>query len=359
HKQIRRASQAFASWGGARDSIMGPAPRWVAAIREIAMPACLIRIVAVVLACVAINAPAQEPAGFPQRSTTLVVPFPPGGSMDALARIVGTHLATAWGKPVIVENRAGAGGLIGARHVKEAAPDGYTLLVTNSALVQGAVSTVAGTPPYDPIRDFSPVMHMTLAPVVFCINPRLPANTLAEYVALVKREPGKHSFGSGGVNQTLHLLGAVFNEAAGLDMAHVAFKGDAALVGDIVAGHVSSGFATIATAGPLIEAGKLRPLAVAGPRSPLLPGVPGFEEVGYPQLGVVGWFGMFAPAGTPRAVVDKIARQTGEILKSPDVSKRLTDMALTPTAIGPDEFGRIVARDLGYWDGVMKKVGEK
>jgi len=323
------------------------------------MHACLIRIFAAALAWGAITGAAQGQTDFPQRNVTLVVPFPPGGSMDALARIVGTRLAAAWGKSVIVENRAGAGGLIGARHVKEAPADGYTLLVTNSALVQGAVSTVAGAPPYDPVRDFAPVMHMTLAPVVFCIDPRLPAGTLAEYVALVKREPGKHSFGSGGVNQTLHLLGAVFNEAAGLDMAHVAFKGDAALVGDIVAGHVSSGFATIATAGPLIAAGKLRPLAVAGPRSPLLPQVPGFEELGYSQLGVVGWFGMFAPAGTPRAVVDKIARQTAGILKTPEVAKRLTEMSLTPTAIGPDEFGRIVARDIGYWDAVIKKVGER
>ncbi len=322
-------------------------------------PAALVPLACALLAGSTLPAPAVAQTDFPERSVTLVVPFPPGGSMDALARVAGAKLASAWGKPVIVENRAGAGGLIGAQRVKDAPPDGHTLLITNSALVQGAVSTVAIKPPYDPVRDFAPVMHMTLAPVVFSINPKLAAKTLPEFIALVKREPGKHSFGSGGVNQTLHLLGAIFNDAAGLDMAHIAFKGDAELVGDIVGGHVSSGFATIATAGPQIAAGKMRALAVAGPRSPLLPNVPSFAELGFPQLGVVGWFGMFAPAGTPKSLVNKIAADTAAVLKMPDVAARLTDMSLTPTGLGPEEFGRIVQHDLGYWDGVMKKVGEK
>ncbi|MGE4240571.1 Bug family tripartite tricarboxylate transporter substrate binding protein [Ramlibacter sp.] len=296
---------------------------------------------------------------YPDRPVTIVVPFPPGGSMDALARIAGQKLSATWGKPVVVDNRAGAGGMIGAQRVKGSPADGYTLLLTNSALIQNVVGAGAANAPYDPIKDFQPVMHMTLAPVVYAINPKLPAKTLQEFVALVKREPKKHSFGSGGVNQTLHLMGAVFNESAGLDMAHVAFKGDAALANDIIAGHISSGFVTIATAGPQIAAGNLRPLAVAGPRSPLLPDVPSFRELGFTQLDVVGWFGMFAPAGTPRAVVDKLAADIGAVLKQPDVATKLKEMALTPTGLEPAEFGRIVQRDLGYWDTVVKKVGEK
>ncbi|QJW85528.1 tripartite tricarboxylate transporter substrate binding protein [Ramlibacter terrae] len=169
----------------------------------------------------------------------------------------------------------------------------------------------------------------------------------------------KHSFGSGGANQTLHLFGAVFNDAAGLDMAHVPFKGDAQISTDIIGGHVSGGFVTVATAKPHIEAGTMRAPAVAGPRSPLLPGVPSFRELGYTQLDVVGWFGMFGPANMPKPVLDKIAADVAVVLKTPDVEQKLKDMSLTPTAPGPAEFGRIVKRDLGYWDAVMKKVGEK
>ncbi|MCC6210093.1 MAG: tripartite tricarboxylate transporter substrate binding protein [Burkholderiales bacterium] len=298
-------------------------------------------------------------ADFPQRPVTLVVPFAPGGSMDALARVTAAKLSPMWGKPVIVENRPGAGGLVGAQRVKSAAPDGYTLLITNSALIQTVVPSLAPTPPYNPLTDFMPVAHMTLAPVVYSINPKLPARTLQEYIALVKKEPNKYSFGSGGPNQTLHLLGAVLNNAAGISMVHVPFKGDAPLVGDIVAGHISGGFATIATAKPQIEAGAMRALAVAGPRSPLLPDVPSFRELGFTQLDVVGWFAMFGPGGMPKPLIDKIYADVFAVLKMPDVESRLKDMSLTPTGIAPTEFARIIQRDFGYWDEVVKKVGEK
>ena len=296
---------------------------------------------------------------FPGRAVTIVVPFPPGGSMDALGRISAEKLSAMWGQPVLVDNRAGAGGLVGAQRVKSAAPDGYTLLLTNSALIQNVVGAAAANPPYDPVKDFEPVMHMTQAPVVFIVNPKLAARNLQEFIALVKREPKKHSFGSGGVNQTLHLLGATFNDAAGLDMAHVPQKGDGPLLNDIVAGHVSGGFVTIATAGPHIASGTVRALGVVGPRSALLPDVPSFKEMGFAQLDVVGWFGMFAPAGTPRPVIDKISADIATLLKMPDVAAKLRGMSLTPTGAGPAEFAGIVKRDLGYWDTVVRKVGEK
>ena len=171
----------------------------------------LSRLLALVFAASAlVGTAAAQTAPFPQRAVTIVVPFPPGGSMDALGRIVGSKLQTAWDQPVLVDNRAGAGGMIGAQRVKGSAPDGHTLLLTNSALIQNVVGGGAAGAPYDPIADFVPIMHMTLAPVVFCVNPKLPVKTLAEFVELVKREKGRHSYVSGGVNQTLHLLGAVF-----------------------------------------------------------------------------------------------------------------------------------------------------
>lgn len=296
---------------------------------------------------------------FPSRPVTIVVPFPAGGSLDALARISAEKLSTMWGQPVLVDNRSGAGGLVGAQRVKTAAPDGYTLLFTNSALVQNVVGAAAVHASYDPIKDFKPVIQMTDAVAVFIVNPKLPARNLQEFVALVKSEPRKHSYGSAGVNQTLHLLGAIFNEAAGLDMVHVPQKGDGPLLNDIVGGQVSGGFATIAAAAPHIAAGTVRVLGVAGPRSPLLPDVPSFKEMGFPQLDVVGWFGMFAPAGTPKPVLDRLAVDISKLLKMPDVGARLRAMSLTPTDLPSAEFGAVVKRDLTYWDTVVRKVGEK
>jgi tripartite-type tricarboxylate transporter receptor subunit TctC len=264
-----------------------------------------------------------------------------------------------WGQPVLIDNRAGAGGLGGAQRVKNAPADGYTLLLTNLALVQNVVGAAAANAPYDPINDFKPVIQMTNAVAVFVVSPKLRVKNLQEFIALVKREPKMHAYGSAGVNQTLHLLGATFNEAAGLDMVHVPSKGDGPLLTDIVGGHVSGGFVTIAAAAPQIAAGNLRPLGVAGPRSPLLPDVPSFKEMGYPQVSAVGWFGLFAPAGTSNAVVDKIAADVGTLLKAPDVKAKLRTMSLTPTGLPSGEFGAAVKEDLDYWGAVMRNVGQK
>jgi tripartite-type tricarboxylate transporter receptor subunit TctC len=317
----------------------------------------LARLCALVMAAASATVTLAQP--FPARAVTIVVPFPAGGAMDALGRLSAERLSAMWGQPVLVENRAGAGGLLGAQRVKGAAPDGYTLLLTNSALIQNVVGEAATNPPYDPVKDFDPVLHMTHAPVVFVINPRLPARTVQEFVALVKREPRKHAYGSGGAKQTLHLLGATFNEAAGLDMAHVPQKGDGPLINDIIGGHVSGGFVTIATAGSHIVAGTVRALGVVGPRSPLLPDVPTFREMGYTQLDVVGWFGLFAPAGTPKAIADRIAADAGNVLRMPEVSARLRGLALTPTGLGSAEFAATIRRDMVYWDTVVRKVGER
>jgi tripartite-type tricarboxylate transporter receptor subunit TctC len=200
---------------------------------------------------------------------------------------------------------------------------------------------------------------MTDAVAVFVVNPKVHANNLQEFIALVKREPKHHSYGSAGVNQTLHLLGATFNEAAGLDMVHVPAKGEGPMLTDIVGGHVSGGFATIASARPQIAAGAVRALAVAGPRSALLPGVPSFMELGFPQLNVVGWFAVFAPAGTPQAVVDKLATDLGKVLQMPDVIARLHSMALTPSGLPSTRFAAVVKHDLAYWDKVVRSVGGK
>jgi tripartite-type tricarboxylate transporter receptor subunit TctC len=299
--------------------------------------------------------PARAQSDYPSRPIRIVVPFPPGGATDVVARLVGDKLSRSLGQPVLVENRAGAGGQLGTEQVARATPDGYTLLVTNTGLVQNAL--LSAKPSYDPVRDFRPVAQINLAPAVFSINPDLPAKSLPAFIALVKREPGKHSFGSAGVAQTLHLFGEMLNRSAALDMAHVPFQGEALEVNAIMAGHVSGGFATVASSRAAIQAGKLRALAMTGPnRSPLLPDVPSFRELGFAGFDPIGWYGMLAPAGTPPAIVEKLALEVGNALKMPDVSARLNDLALTPTGTTPEEFGRIIRSTLADWSRIMKEA---
>jgi tripartite-type tricarboxylate transporter receptor subunit TctC len=295
-------------------------------------------------------------ADYPSKPIRIVVPFPAGGATDVVARLIADKMSKAFGQPVVVENKAGAGGQIGAEQVVRAAPDGYTVLVTNTGLVQNALLSLK--PGYDPVRDFQPVTQINHAPAVFSINPDLAAKTLPEFIALVKREPGKHSFGSAGIAQTLHLFGELLNRTAGLDLAHVPFQGEALEVNAMMAGHVSGGFATVASSRASIQAGKLRALAMTGPnRSPLLPDVPSFRELGYNNFDAIGWYGMLAPAGTPKPIVDRLAREVNNAIRMPDVAARLNDLALTPTGTTPDEFAKIIRSTQADWARIMKEAG--
>jgi tripartite-type tricarboxylate transporter receptor subunit TctC len=298
-----------------------------------------------------------QSAFHPTKPIRLIVPFGAGGSTDILARSVAEKLTLVLGQPVIVENRAGASGIIGIGEVARAAPDGYTLLVTNTALLQTPiVNSKAG---YDPIAGFAPVAQLSLSPLVFCVNNNSPAHTMAEFVALAKTKPNDYSFGSAGTGQTLHLLGEVLKKSAGIQLIHVPYKGEAQFINELMGGYVSSGFASIAVSQAQIKAGKLRPLAVVGTeRSSLLPKVPTMKESGLDGFELMSWFGLFAPAGTPPAIVNALHDEVSKLMRMPDVAKRLDDMALSPVSdVSVENFRRIVANDYAAWGRIIRDAG--
>ncbi len=301
---------------------------------------------------------AQSAADYPNRPIKIIVPFVPGGATDLLGRMLAEKLQKAWGQPVVVENKPGAGAMVGSEFVARAPADGYTLLVTNTALIQN----VALNPktPFDPLKDFAAITQLTISPIVFCVPEAVPARSIAEFVALVKANPKKYSYGSAGVGQTLHLYGEVLNKAAGIDLAHVPYKGEAAMVGDLVAGQIAAGFASFATTRPFIAAKKVFPIGVAGTaRITALPDVPTFRESGYPQFDAIGWFGLFTTGGAPRPIVEKLATEIHAILKMPDVAGKLNELVLPPVGNGPEAFSSVMASDLKAWTQIVKDTGIK
>jgi tripartite-type tricarboxylate transporter receptor subunit TctC len=305
-------------------------------------------------------ASAHAQAAFrPTKPVRIVVPFGAGGSTDILARAVAEKLRRSMGQPFGVENRAGASGVIGIGEVSRAAPDGHTLLVTNTALLQTHILNPGVG--YDPIKSFAPVAQLSLSPLVFLVQGKMATRSLSEFVAAAKDKPTAYTFGSAGAGQTLHLLGETLNRTAGLKLNHVPYKGEAPFINDLIGGHVSSGFASIAVARQHIDSGALRPLAVVGPvRSALLPNVPTFKESGLSGFELMSWFGLFAPAGTPAAVVQALHREVEMALSQADVKERLTGLALSPVSgVSPADFQRIVAEDYEAWRKVIESAGVK
>jgi len=313
---------------------------------------------AVLLAAAAapLSALAQQPGFQPNRTVRIVVPFGAGGATDILARTLADRLTRALGQPVVVENRAGASGIIGIGEVARAPADGHTLLVTNTALLQTPiVNPKAG---YE-VSSFTPVAQLSLSPLVFSVNPKLTAKDMKEFIALAKAQPGQLAYGSAGAGQTLHLMGEVLNRAAGLKMNHVPYKGEAPFINDLLAGHVQAGFSSVAVARQHIRSGTLRPLAVVAPsRLAIMPNVPTIKEAGLDGFDVMSWFGLFAPAGTPQAIVDALHREVMVVLKVPEVVARLDDLALTPvTDVSQAEFARTVTSDYATWRRVIRDAG--
>jgi tripartite-type tricarboxylate transporter receptor subunit TctC len=322
------------------------------------------------LACLAaLLAAAVLPSGtalaqtWPNRAVTIVVPFPPGGSVDILARLIGEKLAPALGQPVVVDNRSGATGTIGSAHVAKAAPDGYTLLLGTTGPVTMAPALTAGLT-YDSSKDFAPIIEVGITPMVMVVSPNLPAKNLAEFVAYAKTRPGKLNFVSSGTGTTGHLAGEMLKFMAGLDMVHVPYRGGAPAAQDLIAGQVELMFQLVPQMQPHIAAGQLRALGVtAEKRSKALPDVPTMIEQGFPDFEVVTWFGFFAPANTPSAVVDRLNREIAKVIEAPDVTARLTELGSEYSRNSPKEFADFIQRDLRKWklvvdkSGLMKKPG--
>lgn len=301
---------------------------------------------------------AQSAESFPNKPVKLVVPYPPGGATDLVGRLLAGKLAEAWGQPVVVDNRAGASGMIGTEQVARSPADGYTLVVAITTHIQNP--SLFSKVPYDPIRDFEPLSQICLSYLALVVRPDFPARDLKEFVALAKANPGKYTFGSFGTASSSHIVGERFARVAGLDMTHVPYKGSAPMMTDLLGGQVSTAWADVSTATPHIAAGKLRPLVVTGAqRAPMLPQVPTLAESGFKGFEPLGWVGVLAPAGTPRPVVDKISRELQRIVKLPDVQARLNEQTLVPVGDSAESFARTLKQDMATWAQIVAGAGIK
>lgn len=297
--------------------------------------------------------------GFPSRAITFVVPYAPGGTNDIIARAVAATMTTSVGQPVLVENKPGASGGIGAGFVARAAPDGYTLLTAPVSLL--AINKwVYKNLPYDPERDFVPITNAGSVPNMLIAHPSVPAGNVAELVAYAKANPGKVNFASMGTGTTGHLSGELFKLMAGVDMVHVPYKGSAPALADLVGGQVQIMFDNMPTAIKLSQSGKVKGLALTSLKeNALAPGVPTLDEAGLKGFSVTAWFGFVAPAGTPAPVVAKLNDEIVKALRDPKVSENLTRLGVTIIADEPDAFAAYMAAESRKWREVVEKSGAR
>jgi tripartite-type tricarboxylate transporter receptor subunit TctC len=294
---------------------------------------------------------------YPNRPVRLIIPFPPGGSNDVVGRMIGTQLSEKLGKQVVVDNRAGAGGVIGTELASKAPADGYTLLVISLA---HAVNPWLYKLPYDPIKAFAPIGVMASGPNVVVVNPELPVKSIRELVALAKQKPGELQYASAGVGSFQHLGGELFKLEAGIDMLHVPFKGGGPAMIDVIGGHTKVVFSSLVQTTPHIKSGKLRPLGVGGKtRSPILPEVPTVAEAGVPTYEAVNWWGIVAPAGTPAAVVEKLHAALTAVQDNPEVQKQFANEGASVVKMSSAEFGKFMETEMAKWERVVKQGGIK
>ena len=295
---------------------------------------------------------------YPNKPITLVVPFPPGGTTDVLARTVAQKLSESWGQPVVVDNKPGAGATIGASQVAKAPADGYTLLM--GAVHHTIATSIYSSLPYDFQKDLAPVTIVALVPNILAVNPSIPAKTVAELTAYGKANQGKLSYGSNGQGTAQHLMGEQFQIMTGVQMLHVPYKGSGPLTTDLLAGQVSMSFDTITPVLPHIKAGKLRPIAVTtARRSPALPDVPTLAESGLAGFDQGTWFGILAPARTPKEIVAKLNAEIVRILNQPDVEKRFADIGAEKVANTPEQMAAQIKSDTEKYAGLAKQAKVK
>ena len=310
--------------------------------------------IAALLVAPAGGALAQAQA-YPGKPIRVIVPFPPGGSTDFLARIVGQKLTAAWGQQVVIDNRPGAGGTVGAAEAARAAPDGYTLLM---GAVHHTIATSAYAKlPYDFQRDFAPVTTVAIVPNVLVVNPAVPANSVKELIAYAKANPGKLNYGSAGMGTAHHLIGESFNAQAGVDILHVPYKGSSPAVADLIGGQVTLMYDTVSSCLPHIKSGKLRPLGVStAKRSAALPDVPTIAEAALPGFEVTTWFGFLAPAKTPADIVTKLNTEIVKILNMPDVRERLLAAGSEPVGNTPEQMTAQIAKETAEFAKIVKRA---
>jgi tripartite-type tricarboxylate transporter receptor subunit TctC len=294
---------------------------------------------------------------YPSRSIRLIIPFPPGGSNDVVGRIIANQLGRSLGQQVFVDNRSGAGGVVGSDLAAKAAPDGYTLLVVSIA---HAVDPWLYKTPFDPVKDFAPVSIFATGTNVLTVNPKLPVNSVAELLAYAKDKPGVLNYASAGIGSFQHLSGELFKLMSHADIQHVPYKGGGPAMLAVIAGEDQVMFSSIVQTVPSIQSGSLRALATGGEKkSPILPDLPTISESGVPGYVATNWWGVVAPAGTPQPIVDKLHDAIAVVLKSADTQKFLANEGAAPVAMSSAEFGAFIQAEIAKWGPVVKQAGMK
>ena len=294
-----------------------------------------------------------------ERTLRFLLAYPPGASSDVLTRLLADRMRVSLGQATIVENKPGAAGIVGTEAAKNAAPDGATLLLSPLAPMVAFPHSHGAAIRYDPFKDFEPVAHLSNFQIALAVNADVPAKNLAEYVALVKKEPKLGDYASAAAGSLPHYAGVMLAKAAGLEMTHIPYKGTAPALQALAGGEVKAAMFVLADAMTVVRSGKARLLAVAGAqRSPLAPDVPTFRELGY-DLEASAWYALFAPAGTPKDIVARYAKAAVEAVRSPDMKQRLEQMGLEPTGLGPAELAKILRADYDKWGPVIKASGFK
>jgi tripartite-type tricarboxylate transporter receptor subunit TctC len=315
------------------------------------------RVAAAALAISAAATPAS--ADYPDRAIQIIVPYTPGGTVDILARALGARLTTAWGQPVVVLNRPGAGGSVGAEAAAKSAPDGYTLfLSTNSPLTTNlALYSSLG---YEPLRDFEPVIVAGENSLVLAASPKLPVRTVADLISLAKSKPGELNAATSGNGSTAHLSLATFNNMTGVSITHVPYRGGGPSLTAAVAGEVELVFSDIVPAAPLVLDAKLNGLAMTGlRRATIVPDIPTLDESGLKGFSITAWVGLVAPKGTPRDIVQKLNLEVGRALKDPEFLRQLSIIGIDPIGSTPDEFAAFLRKEIPRWKQIVEDAGAK
>jgi tripartite-type tricarboxylate transporter receptor subunit TctC len=299
---------------------------------------------------------------YPQRTIRIFVGYPPGVAPDLVSRILGDRFSETWGQPVVTENVPGAASNVATERVARMPPDGYNLLMGgNSSLVINP--SLYDKLPFDPVKDFSPISQIFIAPNILVVHPDVPAKSIPELVALARAHPGQLTYGSAGIGTSQHLAAELFKSIEHLDIRHVPYRGSTGVLPDLLAGRLTMSFTNISTVLPLLREGKLRAFAITSPkRSPAAPDIPTMAESGYPGFDATAWFGLMAPAGTPRPIIDRIHRETVRVMALPEVKKRFDDLGLLAVGNSPEELAAVIAAETPQWAKVIKnaaiKIGE-
>ncbi len=301
--------------------------------------------------------PAAQAQSYPARPLRLIVPFPPGGSTDILARALAQKLAENLAQPVVIDNRPGAGGSIGSEAAAKAAPDGYTIMMGHLGTL-AVNAAIYKKLPYDPVKSFAPVSLMAIVPSVLVVNTSLPFSSAAELIAYAKKNPGKLAYGSAGSGSTSHLTTEYFKLATGTDILHVPYKGVGPMLTDLVSGQLSMGLNGAPAVMPHVVSGRLRALAVSSlTRLPSLPAIPTLDEAGVKGFEANGWYGIVAPAGTARDIVARLNAEIRRILQTPELRARLDAEGAIPAAGSPEEFAAFIAAEIARWGSVLARAG--